>query len=155
MHKDNNMNLDELEILLDSSATPEEVGVVREAFTDAGLTAKVRPSYERRGTGDLPWVVMVSVPLTAFLTAFAAEAGKDAYKGLKRLVRTIWDKRTKTSGPSGSFTIIDIKSGIWVLLDPDIPDDAYSALSELDLDSLQGSGVLKYDKNQEGWVQLP
>ena len=155
MHKDNSMNLDELEVLLDSSATPEEVGVVKQAFTDVGLTAKVRPSYERRGIGDLPWIVMVSVPLTAFLTAFAAEAGKDVYKKLKRLVRTIWDKRTKTSGPSGSFIIRDVKSGIWVLLDPDIPDDAYSALSELDLESLQGSGVLRYDKNQKGWVQLP
>ena len=155
MHKNRGMDPEELEVLLDSSATPEEVEVVREAFTDAGLTAKVRPSYERKSTGELPWVVMVSVPLTAFLTAFAAAAGKDAYSGLKKLVRTVWDKRTTTSGPRGSFVIIDSESRIWVHLDPDIPADAYRSLAQLDLDSFQGLRVLKYDAKTKEWKELP
>ena len=154
MHKDEGI-LEELEVLLDSSAPAEDVAAVREAFNDAGLTATVRPSCERKGIGDFPWIVMVSVPLTAFLTAFAAAAGKDAYGRLKKLVSTIWAKRTKTSGSSCNFTIVDSKSGVWVLLDSDIPSDAYSALAKLDLDSLQGPGVLKYDKDEKRWVQLP
>lgn len=155
IHKDEGMELGELEVSLDSSALAEDVAAVKEAFNDAGLMATVRPSFERKGIGDFPWIVMVSAPLTAFLTAFAAAAGKESYEGLKKLVRTIWAKRTKTSGPSGSFTIVDSKSGVWVLLDPDIPDDAYSALTKLDFDSLQGPGVLKYDKDEKRWVQLP
>jgi len=149
------MELGELDVLLDSSAPAEDVSAVREAFNNAGLLVTVRPSYERKSIGDFPWIVMVSAPLTAFLTAFAAAAGKDAYEGLKKLVHSIWAKRTTTSGTSGSFIIIDSKSGIWVFLDPDIPDDAYSALTKLDLDSLQGLGVLKYDKDEKRWTELP
>jgi hypothetical protein len=148
------MDLGELEVLLDSSAPAEDVAAVREAFNDAGLMVTVRPSYERKGIGDFPWIVMVSAPLTAFLMAFAAAAGKESYEGLKKLVRSIWAKRTKTSGLSGSFTIVDSKSGVWVLLDPDIPDDAYSALAKLDMDSMKRPNVIKYDKDKKQWINL-
>jgi len=149
------MELGELEVSLDSSASAEDVAAVREAFNDAGLMATVRPSFERKGIGDFTWIVMFTAPLTAFLMTFAAAAGKDSYEGLKKLVRTIWAKRTETSGLAGSFTIIDSKSGVWVLLEPGITNDAYSALTKLDLDSLQGPGVLKYDKDDKRWIQLP
>lgn len=149
------MELGGLEVLLDSSAPVEDVAAVREAFHDAGFVVTVRPSFKRKGIGDFPWVVMFAVPITAFLTAFATAAGKDAYQRLKKLVCSIWDKRTTTSGPSGSFTIIDSESGVWVLLDPDIPSDAYSTLAKLDLKALQGPGVLKYDKNEKQWAESP
>jgi len=152
MHKDENTGLGELEVFLDSSAPAEDVAAVREAFNEAGLMATVRPSYKRKGIGDFPWVVMISVPLMAFLTGFANAAGKDAYDKLKKPVCAIWAKRTKNSGTSGSFTIVDTKSGVSVLLDPDIPGDAYDALAKLDIDSLRGTGVLKYDKDEKRWV---
>ena len=151
IYKDKCMELGELEVLLDSSAPAEDVAAVREAFNDVGLAATIRPSLERKGIGDFPWIVMVTVPLTAFLTAFATAAGKDAYQRLKKLVGTIWAKRTKTSGPSGGFTIIDSESGSWISLDPDIPSDAYSALAKLNISSLALSFV-KYDKDKKQWI---
>ena len=155
MRKDESMYLGELEVILDDSASAADVAAVKEAFNDAGLMATVRPSFKRKGSGDFPWIVMASVPLTAFLTAFAAAAGKEAYKGLKKLVRSIWSTRTRTSGLSGSFIIVDRKSGVWVHLKPNIPDDAYSALAELDLESLRRSGVLVYDEDKKQWTELP
>ena len=132
MHNDEGIP-EELEVLLDSSAPVEDVDTVRGAFNDAGLKVTVRPSFERKSiTEGLPWVVLITIPITAFLSAFAAAAGRDAYKGLKKLVRTIWTKRAKTSGSSGSFTIIDSKSRVWLQLHPDIPSDAYIALAKFD-----------------------
>lgn len=154
MYKEEGMGHEEFEVLLDSSASADEVTAVREVFNDAGLMVTVRPSYKRKGVGDFPWIVIISAPLTAFLTAFAAAAGKGFYKELKKLVHSIRSKRTKTSGTRGDFIIIDSESGIWILLNPDIPEDAYRALAELDLDAFLGSGVLKYDNDEKEWQEL-
>jgi hypothetical protein len=156
MHKDESIYIGEIEILLESSAPAEDIAAVDGAFRNAGFVAKVSPVYERKAfTDELPWVVMATVPITAFLSAFAAAAGKDAYDTLKNLVCKIWVKRTKNSGSSGNFILIDSKSGIWVLLDPDIPSDAYSELAKLDINSLTNPNAIKYDKDKKKWISLP
>jgi len=152
MHGREDNRLGELEVLMDESASTEDVLAVEEAFRDAGLAVVVRPAIGRKGVGDFPWIVMFTVPLTAFLTAFAAEAGKEAYAGLKNLVRSIWSARTRRTGPPGSCIIVDERTGVWIHLKPDIPNEAYQALAEIDLESMEPPAVLVYDDNTRRWI---
>lgn len=155
MHRDKGMHLGEIEVLLEDSASTEDVVAVEEVFRDAGLAAVVKPAIGRKGVGDFPWVVMFTVPLTAFLTAFAAAAGKDAYAGLRNLVRSIWSTRTQATGPSGSCIIVDKGTRVWIHLKPGIPNKAYHALAEIDLESLEPPAALIYNDNTGQWIASP
>lgn len=70
---------------MEAVASDDVVAEVAAAFTDAGIPVDVRAWVEGQGAGAFQWALMISVPATAFFTALAAEAGKDAYKVLKRL----------------------------------------------------------------------
>ena len=71
------------EVLLEKTALPDDVAAVERVFAAAGFEVKAQPGMEWRSgdLGALSWFVMVVVgaPMSAFLGALGAEAGKDAY----------------------------------------------------------------------------
>lgn len=142
-----------IEVLLDATASDGEVDEVRQAFAVAGVEADVRAAYERKGIGDFPWIVMITAPATAFLTAIAAAAGKDAYDAAKSLVGGVWAARRRGSGPRGDMILRDEQTDIWIFLEPDLPAEAYEKLVTLDLASFKTDrfGYLRYDRERGEW----
>lgn len=138
---------------MDDSASDEEVDAVREAFATAGIHADTSYRYGRKGVGEFPWIVLILAPATAFLSGLGAAAGKDAYDVLKRLLRDIWSIRKRLSGPQGHVSLRDTDTRIEVILEPDLPHEAYEKLLGLDLSSFKW-GPLRYDRELGEWTSL-
>lgn len=140
---------------LKAVAGDDEVAEVAAAFTDAGIPVEVRAWIEGQGAGAFQWVLMITVPTTAFLTAMAAEAGKDAYKVLKRLVGRIHKARIAAGRTAGwttdSVAVIDEQTNTWVLLPPDLPEEAWRALSDVGMKELATDSVLRWDPDTGTW----
>lgn len=136
-------------------AGDDEVAEVTAAFADAGIPVEVRAWLEGQGAGAFQWVLMITLPATAFLTALAAEAGKDAYKVLKRLVGSIHEARIAAGSAAGwttdSIAVVDEQTNTWFLLPPELPEEAWRALSDVSLTELPSDAVLRWDPNTGQW----
>ena len=130
------------EVLIDREAAPAEVRGVTEALRGVGLEADVVPAIEHRSTGALPWIIMISIPVSAFLTQFGAEAGKDAYHGLVRLIRALVAARRADRGSIEIARHLNIPS--------DVTDDGLRALLELPPDALK-QGYWIWDSESGTW----
>lgn len=137
------------ELLLSSDTTEQQVQDVVTTFSQFGIDARVRRTLNHRGSADLEWFVLAALPLQAFLSGLGAEAVKDFYAGLKRLVGRV---------PSPSLPVPnrvplvlqDTRSGVRIVLEPDLPAQAYQLLLGLDLGHCR-AGPLHYDRAAQRW----
>ncbi|MFD9905257.1 hypothetical protein [Streptomyces sp. NPDC059063] len=136
------------ELLLDQEV-PDALGQDLVAALD-GLgvrTARVRRAVGHRGAGDIPWLVLASLPLQAFLGGLGAEAVRDAYAALKGAVGRIPRRAGTAPRP---LVLRDDRSGLSIVLEPDLPGVAYEQLLALDLSAFE-VGPLHYDRHQGRW----
>jgi hypothetical protein len=73
--------------------------------------------------------MIIKAELTVFAAAFVAEAGRDAWKGLKYLVTQVFELRRRPDRPEGSIRV-DEADRI-VILDDRIPDEGLRQLTEV------------------------
>jgi hypothetical protein len=140
----------EAEVTIDRGASPSELEGVAAAFRAVGIEPAVRAGYVQ--LSELPpWMVMAFLPITAFLTALGAEAGKDAYRRIKDLVQRVRDARAESKQPPGNFILEDTETKVQVVLGLGLIDEAYEALIRLDLHSL-APGPVFYDRTRGQWV---
>jgi hypothetical protein len=136
-------------VAMDEEASVAEVEAVEAVLRKAGFSEPVSPSVGRRSLGDLPFVIYVSAPVMAFLSAFMGAAGKDAYDSLKHFVR---DVRAARRDRPGSIVIEDRESredSTVLVLSADLPDEAFEALADLDFEALKGA-YLVWDRDRVG-----
>ncbi|MEI5097914.1 hypothetical protein RB200_03720 [Streptomyces sp. PmtG] len=136
------------EVLLDQDV-PDDLGhELVAALGGLGVrTARVRRAVGHRGAGDVPWLVLASLPLQAFLSGLGAEAVRDAYGSFKAAVRRSARRDGATTRP---LVLRDDRSGLSVVLEPDLPPEAYEQLLGLDLTAFR-VGPLHYDRQQARW----
>ena len=65
------------------------------------------------------------------------EAAKGTYEGLKRLVASVVGDQPKPAQPGQVLVIEDPTSGLQIVLEADLPTDAYRQLVGLDLSAIQ------------------
>ncbi len=138
-------------VSMDIEASRAEIEAVAEAFKHNGFNGPVSAKIERRSLGDLPFVIYVSATVTAFMGAFAAQAGKDSYERIKRFVR---DLQSARSGTDGSVVIQDRENqedSTVLVLSTDLPDEAFEALMTLDLESAKGAYLVWDRDGDRGW----
>jgi hypothetical protein len=137
---------------VEDTASRDQVRAVAEAFARAGFEVEVEPDYGRRALGDLPWVVYVplAVPISAFFTAFASEAGKDAYAVVKSWVHDVWEARAGAGNGEGSVHLADPDASN-LILSNSLPDEALDALRDLDWDEL-GGGYIVWNAVRREWI---
>ncbi|AZM56193.1 hypothetical protein DMA15_29340 [Streptomyces sp. WAC 01529] len=139
------------ELLLDRDV-PEDLG--RElvaAFDRLGAPpVRVRRTLVHRGAADIPWIVLASLPLQAFLSGLGAEAVKDAYAAFKGVVRRTARPASATDGGARPLVLQDPAGGLSIVLEPDLPAEAYESLVALDLAKFT-VGPLHYDRAQGRW----
>jgi hypothetical protein len=138
-----------------------------DVLSDCGADACLETSEVRRGqTADLTWIVLASLPLQAFLSALGSKAAEDSYAKLRALVRRLATGRrthkaaspagqeTSTSSPPASspapLILLDNNTGLQIVLEEDLPIDAYRALVALDLSKFS-LGPLHYDQARHRW----
>jgi hypothetical protein len=136
-----------LQVLVDKWASPEEVRAVEEAFRRVGLEANVRAGVVELSQ-QLTWIVIVSIPPSAFLTAYFGAAGADAWKATKGLSnwvrRFVQDLKDARGGDQEGTIELEDAGRAWLLLPSDLPEEAFRQLETVDWSTAQ-NGSLKWD----------
>jgi hypothetical protein len=162
----------QIHALMDVGASANEVAAVRAVLHEEGFDVHVEAIVPPQGEGAY-WLVLIAIPPAAFLQAFFSEAGKDAWKRLKRLLEDL--KVARGGGAAGSGQIIlrrhrpipddiepDQRVAVlmgWIgprdtetelILSPDMPDEALRTLFELELNKHRG-GYIFWDDARREW----
>lgn len=113
--------------------------------------SRVRRRAPHRGPEELQWLALVSLPLEGFLVGLGAEAVKDAYQGLKSLVRRLGRRGgTAPEARRRPLVLQDERTGVRIVLEADLPPEAYDQLTALDLSGF-ALGPVHYDRAQGRW----
>jgi hypothetical protein len=140
--------VDRIQVVIDYPAFPGEVEAVEETFEGLDADVTVEPKYETRSAGIVPWIVLVSVSGVAiFFKKLTELAAEDTYTALKRWVGSVAAARRRFRSATGTIQVRDARISRIVLHD-DLPDEAFIALLEIDLDALPDSSYLVWDGDQ-------
>jgi hypothetical protein len=137
------------ELLLSSDITEQQTQDALTSFSQFGVVARTRRPLSYRGSAEVEWLILATLPLQAFLSGLGSEAVKDSYAGLKRLVGRL----RSVSGPGANrvpLVLRDSNSELRIVLEPDLPARAYQHLLELDLGQYR-AGPLHYDRAAQRW----
>ncbi len=133
-----------------------------DVLADCGADARVETVAVRRGqSATLTWIVLAALPLQAFLSALGGKAAEDSYAKLRGLVRRVAGaRRTHEPAPPAEqeapargpapLILLDSDTGLQIVLDADLPSDAYRDLVALDLSQFS-VGPLHYDQARHRW----
>jgi hypothetical protein len=138
------------ELLLPLEVPPEQERAIVETFRTIGVIARARVIPPRRGAGDLQWLVLAALPLQAFLGGLGSEVAKTAYEGLKRLVAVVVGGQAEQTRSNQVLVLEDPTSQLQIVLEADLPTDAYRQLVGLDLSTIR-QGPLHYDRQRSEW----
>lgn len=137
-------------VLVDASVPGEEERQLREALVGLGVTPDVRTMPTRRGAEQLQWLVLVALPLQAFLSGTGGKIAEDAHEALKRAVRTVLRRKRSAAEPPSVLVFQDPATGLQLILGADLSDDGYRQLFDLDLSQFR-LGPVHYDHRQQRW----
>lgn len=116
---------------METSATDDEVAEISAALTEAGIPAKVlSDTVKGGGAGAINWTLLISIPATAYFAKLASELATDSYNALKRTVGRIHEARKAAGVSMGEVTFVDEEADTTFNLPPELPEDAWRALSE-------------------------
>ena len=144
MNEDCEMKID---ILLDSDASATEVSAIEEIARQEGIHGSIQATYSQRSWGEVPWVVFLLASINLFFAAFIAEAGKDSYQGIRRLVSRLFKARRNSHG---NIVVSDDDSGTTIVLSEDLPGEAYTQLAQKGLQQIRG-GYWTWDAKANTW----
>jgi hypothetical protein len=141
-----------LEVFVDAEASLDEKRAVADVLREFQCEPGNIAGLHRRSIGDLPWTVYLETSLRLFFEGFVTTFGVGAALALMSLVKKIFKVRGK-SGREGSLTLIDNYTHIHVVINRELPEEAYRRLMELDLSTMEGeSGQLYYDPETDEWT---
>ena len=142
-------------VLIEDKASAEDAEAVAEAFARAGIDVEVDRAIGRKAAIDLPWIVAVplGISITAFLTGFFSEAGKDGWQVLKALVRDLATTRSGAGTGEGSLELRD-PDGSRLVLPSSISDEGIEALSDIDFNRMRSGSDLMWDRAHQVWTVI-
>jgi hypothetical protein len=139
------------ELYMEAGVTEAEKREVSELFRSIAFEPGDIPLMERRGLGDYPWLVTVSLPLALFFKSFLEQAGKDAAEALRDFIKRVFKAR-QSSSQDGQFVLIDEGSGIRLTILGELSVEACRKLLELDLSQLdERYNALVYNEEAGEW----
>ncbi len=138
------------EILVTAEASAEEEQAIVEAFRALDIATRTRMVPTHRGLEQLQWLVLATLPLHALLSGLGSAAAQDLAQGLKRLVGRVLGARDKTGIAPQVLVLQDAETRLQVVLEADLPAEAYQALVALDLSAFR-QGPVHYDRQRGKW----
>lgn len=144
-----------------STLSEQDERLLLDVLSDYGATTRVETIPVRRGgTAALTWIVLAVLPLQAFLSELGSKAAEDSYTKLRVLIRRLASgRRTHEAAPPAGqapvnspapLVLLDSETGLQIVLEADLPGDAYSKLMALDLSQFS-IGPLHYDQARHCW----
>jgi hypothetical protein len=146
----NNSDPRAAEVLIAAEVSAEEEQAIVEAFRALGVAARARMVPTRRSLEQLQWLVLAALPLHAFLSELGSAAAQDAAQCLKRLVGRVVGTKRATASSEQVLVLQDAVTRLQVVLEADLPLEAYQALVALDL-SVFRQGPVHYDRQRGKW----
>jgi hypothetical protein len=140
----------EADVLIDAEVPVDQERLLVDAFALLGVTARTRVVPTRRGVGELSWLVLVSLPLQAFLASVGTKLAEDAHQGLRALVGRLVHRDRSRPADQRPMVLRDVATGLQIVLEPGLPDEGYRQLLDLDLSRFQ-LGPVHYDRHQGRW----
>jgi hypothetical protein len=133
--------------------TDTEVEALEQVFRWAEIPVLVDEEIARFSV-DSPWVMYVSAPIAWFSSRFgritpdapATELGP-ALAGFIQQVSQAFH------AADGSVVFTDEETEVMVALTPDLPEDSFRELLEVDLARVEGERI-SWDSDQAGWYTL-
>ena len=116
-------------VLIEQEASPLEVETVQRVLDDSGMPAVVSASYGRHSLFHPDWIVLIEVPLGAFVTGLAAKAGAECWDALRAFVERLYEERRAVGHAKGAIQIDEGRRRVF--LHDELPLAAYPALAEL------------------------
>ena len=142
---------DSVQVIVEIEADDDEIARLGEVLRRYGIEADVRAGLVRLSEGPLPASTDIFIPIVAFLSAFAAAAGADAYRRVRAFVQDVNAARSASKRPAGTVHLRDLDHHFELLLQPNLDEDAYRALFELDLDQFFDGGIIWFDPETRHW----
>jgi len=136
--------------LPDTQLPADRERLLVDGLASLGVTGRVKVVPARRALDQLHWVALVALPLQAFLTAVGGKLAHDAYREFTKVIRGLLNRGEPTAGLPRPMVLQDTATGIQVVLEPGLPDEAYQQLLSLDLSQFQ-LGPVHYDSGQSRW----
>jgi hypothetical protein len=140
----------EADVLVDAEVPQQQERLLVEALAQLGVTARTRVVAPRRGVGELGWLVLASLPLQAFLASLGTSVADETYRGLRSVVGRLLHRDPPAPGGQRPMVLRDETSGLQVVLEADLPDEAFRRLVGLDLSQFR-LGPVHYDRHQGRW----
>ena len=139
------------DVLFAGELSTHEAAQLVQEFETVGLTAELREVPPRRALGDIAWLVLAAVPLKPFFDQLAKDSAADAYQRLKTFVDKVSRRSNRQAVvPPKVLLLQDSTTGVQVVLEPDLPAEAYPQLLSFDLASIH-RGPLHYDRHHRQW----
>ena len=138
------------EVLVAGTVSADREQKIDEAFRSLEIAARTRLVPTRRGLGELPWLVLALVPLQAFLSGLGSGVAADAHRGLRRLVSEVIKAGSEVPEPDQVLVLQDSATRMQVVLDADLPTEAYRQLIALDFSEIR-RGPIHYDRQRRAW----
>lgn len=151
-----------LKVLVERRANAQEIERIRSAFDSIGLPVEVDAGYEVKSVPTEPFATTILIATAIiFIKAFIDEAAKDAYRGVRKVAGKALGTFMRQLATSRDISRRN-PPGLWIkpedgspdlMLPPDLPDEAYVALFEVDFDAVDGS-LIGWDRDTQRWVVL-
>ncbi len=91
-----------------------------------------------------------ALPLHAFLSGLGSATAQDVAQGLKRLVGRVVGAKHKSASSPQVLVLQDAVTRLQIVLEADLPAEAYQALVALDLSAFR-QGPVHYDRQGGRW----
>jgi hypothetical protein len=140
-------------VLLDPAIPVGVEDELKEALADLGFlpTAKELPTV--RSADTLNALALMMIPLHAFLSATGSKMAAEAYPKFKNGIRRILHKQPESLAQPQPLVVQDTATGIRIVMERDLPDEAYDALRNLDLAKFR-KGPVDWDPLRKRWRSL-
>jgi hypothetical protein len=138
------------DVLIAAGLSPAVRQEIIDAFAAAGVAAHPRMIPAHRGAGELQWLVLAALPLQAFLSGLGSAMAENVSETLKRMVGRIRQTQHPAAQPGQVLVLQDTKTRLQVVLEADLPAEAYDGLISLDLSKYR-KGPLHYDRQGHKW----
>lgn len=129
---------------------PEDVDQLLDDLRAIGLNPTPQLVPTRRGVGDLPWLVLLALPMKLFFETLMQELAGDAYSRLKAIVGRVLSRHREPEDGRRVLVLEDTTTGLRVMLKPDLPPEGYQRLFRTDLSAF-ARGPLHYDRRRQQW----
>ncbi|MGH3989921.1 MAG: hypothetical protein ACRDTZ_21805, partial [Pseudonocardiaceae bacterium] len=128
----------------------DDLSLVRTALEAAGIQATIRVMPPRRGI-DPSWLLLITFPVQTMLKVALERMAADAFEQLKRLAGSLHNRAgARVAAPSDLVILKCTDSSARIVLEPDLPLDAYRILAEQVVPIVR-DGEWRYDRQRLRW----